>query len=110
MQIKKVKRYNIGLVRANADCVFIFGDNLLRKGTAGQASIRNEPNAYGVPTKKYPSMTEESFFSDKEYNDNIKEIQLAIDKIPSDATSIIFPSAETRSGPCRGTSDTTRPS
>jgi hypothetical protein len=46
--------------------VFVFGDNLAGYGTAGQACIRNEPNAFGIPTKRYPSMAPGSFFTDKD--------------------------------------------
>ena len=45
--------------------IFIFGDNMIRKGLGGQArEMRGEPNAIGIPTKKFPSMSEASFFTD----------------------------------------------
>lgn len=50
--------------RANPSFVYVFGDNLIRSGTAGQACIRKEPNAFGVPTKRYPALQEHSFFHD----------------------------------------------
>lgn len=46
--------------------VFVFGDNDLRKGTAGQAVIRNCVNSIGVRTKRLPAMTEDAFYSDLE--------------------------------------------
>ena len=46
--------------------VFVFGDNLAGYGTAGQACIRKEPNAFGIPTKRYPSMEAGSFFTDRD--------------------------------------------
>ena len=46
--------------------VFVFGDNLAGYGTAGQACIRKEPNAFGIPTKRYPSMAAGSFFTDRD--------------------------------------------
>lgn len=52
------------LCQANPNVMFAFGDNLIKKGEAGQAIIRKEPNAFGVPTKKLPSMSPDSFFSD----------------------------------------------
>lgn len=52
------------LCQANPEAVFVFGDNLIKKGEAGQAVIRNEPNTFGVPTKKLPLMSTDSFFSD----------------------------------------------
>jgi hypothetical protein len=44
----------------------VFGDNLIGKGYLGQANIRDFSNAYGVPTKRLPSMKTGSFFSDSE--------------------------------------------
>lgn len=71
--ILDVKRYPHAL--------FIYGDNNVKKGAGGQAIIRFEPNTYGIPTKKYPSSHVNSYYTDTEYNDNIKRIQCAIDHI-----------------------------
>ena len=43
----------------------VFGDNLLETGKGGQAIIRDEPNAFGVPTKRAPKRTDDAYFSDK---------------------------------------------
>ncbi len=59
-----VDRLSPELCQANPEAVFVFGDNLIKKGKAGQAIIRDEPNAIGVPTKRLPSMTPDSFFTD----------------------------------------------
>lgn len=91
MQVKKIKRYSVELVRENPDFVFIFGDNLLGIGGGGQAVIRNEPNSYGVPTKKAPSMSSNSFFNDLEYDENIEHITKAINNIPEGYKAIVFP-------------------
>lgn len=49
----------------NRDVLYLFGDNLERKGFGGQAKeMRGEPNAVGIATKKKPSLFEDSFFSD----------------------------------------------
>lgn len=42
--------------------IFVFGDNLRRFGKGGQAIIRDEPNAFGIATKRLPATTEDSFF------------------------------------------------
>lgn len=53
-------------LQAEPHTLFIFGDNLLEKGLGGQAgAMRGEPNAYGVPTKRTPSMDPDAFFSDQ---------------------------------------------
>lgn len=50
--------------RAAPDTLFVFGDNMLGVGYAGQACIRDEPNALGIPTKHEPSMRPQAFFDD----------------------------------------------
>lgn len=40
-------------LRANPDILYLFGDNLDRKGMGGQAAeMRGEPNAFGIATKR----------------------------------------------------------
>lgn len=57
------------LCRSFPDSVFVFGDNSLRVGKGGQAVIRDEPNSLGVVTKRRPSMSPASFFSDRDTED-----------------------------------------
>ena len=49
-------------LRNNLNNMFVFGDNLLRRGYAGAASLRDEPNAYGFITKKAPNNDDKSFY------------------------------------------------
>lgn len=60
------KPYTQELLRANPDKIYVFGDNMKRYGKRGQAIIRDEPNAFGIATKRYPSIDNWAFFSDKE--------------------------------------------
>lgn len=77
------------ILRENSDWFFLFGDNLIRKGYGGQAKeCRGEPNAIGIPTKKYPSMTEASFFTDLEFEENKRILDEAFAKIPKGATVV----------------------
>lgn len=59
----------------NPTNLYLFGDNLERRGFGGQAAeMRGEPNAVGVATKKAPGMKDADFFSDehfKEYSEAI---------------------------------------
>lgn len=48
--------YTPELLRANREKIYVFGDNMKRYGKRGQAVIRDEPNAFGVATKRHPSM------------------------------------------------------
>lgn len=54
--------YSPALCRQSPETVFVFGDNLNGFGKGGQAIIRDEPNAFGIPTKRKPAMTPGSFF------------------------------------------------
>jgi hypothetical protein len=48
--------------------IFLFGDNMQRTGLGGQAKeMRNEPNAFGVPTKWKPTMQDDAFFTDDDF-------------------------------------------
>ncbi|AJD54446.1 hypothetical protein SAMN02744133_108175 [Thalassospira xiamenensis M-5 = DSM 17429] len=56
------------MLRDNSDTLFVFGDNLIRRGLGGQArEMRGEPNAVGIPTKRLPSMEPEAFFTDHDF-------------------------------------------
>ena len=70
---------SLSLCAQHPDKIFVFGDNMERVGTGGQATIRYAPNAFGVPTKVKPSMTAGSFFND--YNPRFNEL---IDKALND--------------------------
>jgi len=66
-------------IKENPNKIFLFGDNLQRRGLGGQAKeMRREPNAIGIPTKKKPSMRDGSFFTDDEFQDNIHHIDMAL--------------------------------
>lgn len=53
------------MLQAEPEKLFVFGDNIRRTGYGGQArDMRGEPNAVGIPTKKYPSMNENAFLTD----------------------------------------------
>lgn len=51
----------------NPDHIFVFGDNLLRRGHGGAAKHRDLPNTYGFVTKKIPNNEDRSFFRPEEY-------------------------------------------
>lgn len=70
MNIEYQKIYSYDEVLANPEKVYVFGDNLDKSGCGGQAVIRYCHNAFGVPTKRYPSMHEGAFFKDKECERN----------------------------------------
>ena len=61
--MKITKKY----LQENPNHIFVFGDNFLKRGKAGGAEFRDEPNTYGFLTKKYPNNNDDSFFKPNEY-------------------------------------------
>ncbi len=69
--------WTLNNVKERHDYIFIFGDNDIENGTGGQATIRGQPNAMGIPTTKTPDV----HYTDAEYLDNVKKIKASICKI-----------------------------
>ena len=83
----------------NPQNIYVFGDNLTGKGTAGQAIIRGCPNAFGVPTKRKPSMSKDAFFSDQEDEYKIvKEKLIKLWNFHLQGRTIILPTNKIGSG------------
>ena len=74
-------RWDVSIARKYPNHIFVFGDNNIGKGAGGQAIIRYEPNSMGIPTKKYPSFAQDSFYTDAEYSENCIKISEAVEKI-----------------------------
>jgi len=54
--------------------MFVFGDNILRRGTGGQAkACRGKLNTICIITKKYPSNYVGSFYFEKDYDQWLKD-------------------------------------
>lgn len=76
--IKWITRH---FVRANPEARFVFGDNQLRVGMGGQAaSMRGEPNAIGVATKRAPGCADGDYFTDGD-DDAMATINADIDLV-----------------------------
>jgi hypothetical protein len=89
--VQVVARYTNADVKANPNKIYVFGDNTQRKGTGGQAEIRNNPNAMGIATKLAPSMEESAFMNDKDLAKNKSVIDGDIAKIKSTGKVVVFP-------------------
>lgn len=85
--------YTKELLRANPDKIYVFGDNMIRRGYAGQAVIRDEPNAFGISTKRYPSMRPEAFYADRRDElDRLGDDLITLYSLMSeDGHTIVFP-------------------
>lgn len=94
-KIRYVKTYTAEECRKAPNDIFVFGDNTVGKGKApgaGQAVIRDEPNAFGVPTKVAPSNAASSFFSDKEEEIELVKSRLReLFKLGRQGKTLVFP-------------------
>lgn len=70
MALLYIKRYSRDFIQAHPDWLFVFGDNLERRGLGGQAKeARGEPNAVGIPTKRKPNNDDDAFLTDADYHE-----------------------------------------
>jgi hypothetical protein len=73
--------FSISRCRLHTDTLYVFGDNDIKRGKAGQAIIRDEPNAIGIPTKKDIKGLSTDFYTDTEYDANVSKIENAFNAI-----------------------------
>jgi len=81
-------------VREERDKLFVFGDNIARRGFGGQAKeMRGEANAVGIPTKKLPSMAPHAFFdnSDKDYKQFVQSVKNDTHRLIAFKGTIVWP-------------------
>lgn len=62
-----VPTLSVDLCREWPDALHVFGDNLPGRGRKGQAVIRGERNAVGIPTKRAPSEEPTAYLTDADY-------------------------------------------
>ena len=94
--------YTVEQCKNNPNNLYIFGDNTLRIGKAGQAIIRDCKNSFGIATKINPGMKINDFMKDDIQSLKIiKQDILGLIKISKSYNNIIFP----YSGLGRGLSD-----
>lgn len=87
-RVVRMKWISRSFVREHRDHIFLFGDNLERRGLGGQAAaMRGEPNVVGIPTKKLPSNSETAFFTDAEFEQNKAAIDKAFERLTRISTA-----------------------
>ena len=78
-------------LKANPDTLYVFGDNMERRGYGGQAKeMRGEPNAVGIPTKVSPSMASSAFLTDDMFHTWMSEAKPDFDRI-TEHPKVIWP-------------------
>jgi len=87
------EKYSNELIEKLPNHLFLFGDNLLQSGTAGQAVIRHHERAFGIPTKRKPTMEYSAFFSDKEDEKNAvrERLQQFASKMEQERMCAVYP-------------------
>lgn len=96
MNFIKQELFSIDNCLKNPRKLYIFGDNVLRKGKAGQAVIRDCPNVYGIPTKWAPRMDEDAFFHDtdreiKLMKDVLKQFEIYLSVNARNFDTVVYP-------------------
>ena len=87
------------MLRAEPEKLFVFGDNMHRKGYGGQAKeMRGEPNAVGIPTKVHPTMYEGSFFTDSDLSVFVDRVVPDYLRLARHPGIIVWPTAGIGSG------------
>ena len=86
MKKDKTMEITVEYLNSHPDEIFVFGDNTLRKGTAGAAALRGCPNTYGFLTKKKPNNRNDSFCKPDEYRtiyqEEISKLKRLIESSP----------------------------
>lgn len=67
--------WTIDFVKNNPSKIAVFEDNKLRVGKFGQCIIRDFSNTMSIRTKKGPSEKSAAFYTDSEYEQNVKNIR-----------------------------------
>jgi len=78
-KVEMQKIFSVKDCNNNPNKIYIFSDNLCGIGKSGQAIIRDCSNAFGIPTKRAPSMNSNAFFSDQ--FDEYEAIKAKIEKL-----------------------------
>lgn len=79
----------------NPEKIFVFGDNIMRQGTGGQAVIRPYPNTIGIATKLLPTLNKNAFMSDNNIThkmmmtEDLLKLVIILSNNPN--TVIVFP-------------------
>ncbi len=94
--------YSLDYLRKHPDLVFVFGDNLSRIGSGGQAIIRDEPNTFGLVTKRNPDHKPGSYMTGtpEDYEAVASDLD-RLHQLISTGTSIVFPSSGLGTGLAR---------
>jgi hypothetical protein len=84
------------IAQQHPEKLFLFGDNEKRVGSgprSGQAVIRHEPNSHGIRTKAAPHLRDDAFWSDDNYDENVRMIDEDIENALATGKQLVLPEA-----------------
>lgn len=94
--------YTPEYLRNHSDIIFVFGDNLIRKGNGGQAIIRNEPNALGLVSKRTPHHSPTAYMTGTTTDyDAVNADLVRIEELALSGKQLVFPAAGIGTGLAR---------
>ena len=94
--------YSADYLRNHPDLLFVFGDNLSRTGTGGQAIIRSEPNSIGLVSKRSPDHLSTAYMTGTPTDYDAVNADLArIEELALSGKQLVFPSSGIGTGLAR---------
>lgn len=92
IKVEETDLLTVSRCNKNPNKIFVFSDNLIGKGKKGQAVIRDCPNAFGIPTKRFPSNKSGSFFTgSKSDSDAVMKSLIKLRNLSYNGKTIVFP-------------------
>jgi hypothetical protein len=75
MALHLIDFYDRGFIQAHPRALFVFGDNMTREGSGGQAfAARHEPNVIGIPTLHTPGVP----FTNADWDNPVIQARIAV--------------------------------
>ena len=94
--------YTPELLRKHSDIIWVFGDNICRQGNGGQATIRNEPNAVGLVSKRTPDHSPTAYMTGTPTDYDAVNADLSrIEELAISGKQLVFPAAGIGTGLAR---------
>lgn len=70
MPLIYIRRCTRNIIQSHTGWLFVYGDNYTKIAVNGFAAIAcDQPNAVGIPVKRFPGMEEKDFLTDSDFDD-----------------------------------------
>lgn len=90
------QKYTQNTPKNDNKTLYLFSDNMEKRGVYDQAIIRHNENTFGIPIKKKRNNQHVSYFTDWDYNENKKTLDESLEQLNTviesgDYSRIVFP-------------------